>query len=70
LIIPPAAKFAVIRFLQAKNTSAVEIHRELCAVVNGKNVTSEGSVRQGYRMLKEGKQMFMIKSAVVAICSE
>jgi hypothetical protein len=36
---------AVIRFLHAKNMSAVEIHSELCAV-HGQNVTNEGTVRQ------------------------
>jgi hypothetical protein len=45
--------WAVIHFLRATNTNAVEIHHELCAVY-GQNVTSERTVRQGYRMLKEG----------------
>jgi hypothetical protein len=35
---------AIIRFLQSKNTSSAEIHRELYAVY-GLNVMSEGSVR-------------------------
>jgi hypothetical protein len=34
----------VIRFLHAKNMSAVEIHLELCTVY-GQNVLSEGTVR-------------------------
>jgi hypothetical protein len=34
----------LIRFLHAKNVSAVEIHRELCEVC-GQNVMSEGTVR-------------------------
>jgi hypothetical protein len=37
---------AVIRFLHAKNKSAAEIYRELCAAVYGQNVMSEGTVRQ------------------------
>jgi hypothetical protein len=36
---------AVIRFINAKNVSAAEIHSELCAVY-GQNVMSEGTVRQ------------------------
>jgi hypothetical protein len=36
---------ALIRFLRAKNISAAEINRELCAVY-GQNVTSEETVRQ------------------------
>jgi hypothetical protein len=39
----------VIRFLHAYITSAVEIHRELCSLVYGQNVMSEGTVRQGPR---------------------
>jgi hypothetical protein len=42
---------AVIRFLHARNLSAVEIHCELCEVY-GQNVMSEGTVRQWHRMLK------------------
>jgi hypothetical protein len=30
----------VIRFLHARNMSVAEIHRELCAAVYGRNVTS------------------------------
>jgi hypothetical protein len=45
---------AVIRFLHAKNMSAVEVHRELCAVY-GQNVTSEGTVRQWSSMFKDGQ---------------
>jgi hypothetical protein len=44
----------VIRFLHAKNMSAEEIHRELCAAIYGQNVTSEGTVRQWCGMCKEG----------------
>jgi hypothetical protein len=53
MIIPPAVKFAVIRFLHSKNTSDAENHRELCAVC-GQDVTSEGTVRQWCRMFKDG----------------
>ncbi|GFX12267.1 histone-lysine N-methyltransferase SETMAR [Trichonephila clavipes] len=43
----------VIRFLWAKKLSAVDIHRELCAV-NGPNIMSEGVVCQwGIRFLKD-----------------
>jgi hypothetical protein len=42
---------AVNRFLQAKNMSAAEIRRKLCAVY-GQNVMSEVTVRQCCRMLK------------------
>jgi transposase len=45
---------AVIRFLHAKITSAEEIHRELYAVY-GKNVISEGTIRQWCRMFKDGQ---------------
>jgi hypothetical protein len=36
----------VICFLHSKNISAEEIHRKLCAVVYGQNVTSEETVGQ------------------------
>jgi hypothetical protein len=36
---------SVIQFLNAKNMSSAEIHRELCAVYD-QNVMSEGTVRQ------------------------
>jgi hypothetical protein len=45
---------ARICFLHVKNTSAVEIHRGLCAVY-GQNVMSEGTVRQWCRMFKDGQ---------------
>jgi hypothetical protein len=41
--------------LQAKNMSAVEIHRELHTVVYGQNVMSEGTVRQQCKMFKDGQ---------------
>jgi hypothetical protein len=42
LIIPPAAKFALLSaFFTPKTSSAAEIHRELCAAVYGQNVMSE-----------------------------
>jgi hypothetical protein len=37
---------AVIRFLHAKNTSAAEMHRELCSAFYWSRVVSEGTVRQ------------------------
>jgi hypothetical protein len=43
---------AVIRFLHAKNMTAAEIHRELCAAAYGQNVMSEGNVRQWLRTFK------------------
>jgi hypothetical protein len=43
---------SVIRFLQAKIMSAVEIHRELGAVC-GQHVTSEGTVKQQCRMFRD-----------------
>jgi transposase len=45
---------AVIRFLHAKNMSAAEIHRELCAVYC-QNVMSEGTIRQWRRMFTDGR---------------
>jgi hypothetical protein len=56
----------LIRFLHAENTSAVEIHRELCAAVYGQNVMSEGTVGQSCRMFKDGHQIWAILSIVVA----
>jgi hypothetical protein len=44
----------VIRFLHARNMSAVQIHRELCAVYS-QNVMSEGTVKQRCRILKDGR---------------
>jgi hypothetical protein len=43
---------AVIRFLRAKNKSAAEIHRELCAIY-GQNIMGEGTVKQWYRIFKD-----------------
>jgi hypothetical protein len=44
---PTSSKIhAIIHLIQAKNMSAVEIHHELCTVVYGQNLTSEGTVRQ------------------------
>jgi transposase len=45
---------AVIRFLHAKNMNAAEIHRELCMVIYGQNV-SEETIRQWCRMFKDGR---------------
>jgi hypothetical protein len=44
---------AVIRFLHARNEYC-GIHRELC-MVYGQNIMSEGTVRQWYRMFKDGQ---------------
>jgi hypothetical protein len=55
-----------IRFLHAKDMSAAEIHRELCAVC-GQNVMSEGTILEdsGVECSKLGEQMFTMKSEVV-----
>jgi hypothetical protein len=45
---------AIIRFLHAKNTIAVEIHPEL-RTIYGQTVMSEGNVRQWCRMFKAGR---------------
>jgi hypothetical protein len=37
---------AIIHFLHAENMNAAQIHRELCTVVYGKNVTNERPVQQ------------------------
>jgi hypothetical protein len=51
---PASCKIStVIRFLHAKNISAVEIHCELC-VVYSQNVMSKGTVRHWYGMFKDG----------------
>jgi hypothetical protein len=42
----------IIRFLHAKNMSATEIHHELYRFY-GKNVMSEGTIRQWCRMFKD-----------------
>jgi hypothetical protein len=47
---------AHICFLHTKNMSAVDIHHELCMAVYGRNVVSEGTVRQWCRMLKDGRK--------------
>jgi hypothetical protein len=44
---------ALIRFLQAKSKSAVEIHGGLGSAVYGQNVMSEGTVGQRCRTFKE-----------------
>jgi hypothetical protein len=44
---------SVIRFLDAKITSAAEIHRELCAAVYGQNIMSQGTVRQWCTVFKD-----------------
>jgi hypothetical protein len=48
-----AVKFMVIRFLDTKNMSAVEIHHELHSVYS-QNVMSKGTARQWYGMFEDG----------------
>jgi hypothetical protein len=62
---------AVIGFLHAKNMSAAEINRKLYAVC-GRNVMSEGTVRQWRRILKHGRTNFHDEEGSLppAICSE
>jgi hypothetical protein len=45
---------AVIHFLHTKIMSATEICHELC-MIYGRNVTSEGTMRQQCRMFKDGR---------------
>jgi hypothetical protein len=45
---------AFIHFLYARNINAAEICHQLCAVYS-QNVMCEGTVRQWYRMLKNGQ---------------
>jgi hypothetical protein len=45
--------------------SAAEIHHELCATVWGRNIMSEGTVRQWRRMFEDGRKMFTLMSEVV-----
>jgi hypothetical protein len=45
----------VIHFLHSKNMSVAELHHELCTVVYGKDVMSEGTVRQWCGMFKDGQ---------------
>jgi hypothetical protein len=51
---PSCEIHALVRFLQAKNMSAAEIHRQLCAVYSH-SVMSEGTMRQWCRMFKDGQ---------------
>jgi hypothetical protein len=62
---------SVIRFLHSKNMSAAEIHCELCAVY-GQNVVNEGTIRQWYRMFRDGQTNVRNEehSARLAFCSE
>jgi hypothetical protein len=63
---------AVIHLLHAKNMSAAEIHRELFAVVYGKNIMSEGTVRQRCRKFKNGRanKCSRWRAKWATICSE
>jgi transposase len=45
---------SVVRFLLAKNMSAAEMHRELCAVC-AQYVMCEETVRQWCRMFRDGR---------------
>jgi hypothetical protein len=45
---------SVIRFLNAQNVRAIDIHRQLMAV-NGESVMNESSVRKWCRMFNEGR---------------
>jgi hypothetical protein len=58
-----------IRFLHAKNMSAAEIHRALCAAVYGQSVMSEGTVsysKTGGRTDVHDEE----RSGRLAFCSE
>jgi hypothetical protein len=55
---------ALIRFLHARDMSVVENHHELCAIY-GQNSMSDETVRQWFRMFKDGRKMLMMKSEVV-----
>jgi hypothetical protein len=46
---------AAIRFLHAKNFSAAEIHRELCAVYD-QNAVNEGIIKQWCTMFRDGRE--------------
>jgi hypothetical protein len=65
LITPPAEKFELLSAF-SKNMNAAEIHSELCMAVYGQNVISERTIRQWYRMFKDGRQIFTMKSKVVS----
>jgi hypothetical protein len=62
---------SVICFLHSRNMSAVEVHLELCSVYD-QNVVNEGTIRQCYRMFKDGQTNMHNEecSAWSAICSE
>jgi len=45
----------VIRFLNARNVLASEIHHQICQVY-GDNATSDGMVRKWVRMFNEGRE--------------
>jgi hypothetical protein len=69
--LPSCEISAVIRFLRARNMTAAEIHRELCAVYD-QNRMNEGSIRQWCRMFKDGRTNVHNeeRSGRSAICSE
>jgi hypothetical protein len=45
--------YAIIHIFHTNNMSTMEIHRELC-MVYGLNIVSERTIRQWYRMFKDG----------------
>jgi hypothetical protein len=63
---------AIICFFHVKNMSAAEIHCELCTVVYGQNVMSEGTVRQWCSEFKDGQanKCSWWTAKWLAICSE
>ena len=50
---PPTEIWSVIRFLNARNIKAADIHRQLCEVY-GENAISDGMVRRWVRKFNEG----------------
>jgi hypothetical protein len=63
---------AVIFLSHSKNMIAAEINRELCEAVYGRNIICEGTVRQWFRMFKDGRKNVRdeVRSARMAICNE
>jgi hypothetical protein len=62
---------AVVLFIHVRNTSAAEIHRELCAIYL-QYIMSEGTVRQWCGMVKDGRTNVHDggRSGRPAVCSE
>jgi hypothetical protein len=57
---------AVIHFLGSKNTSALEIHHELCAATCSENAMVKELYNNGVECSKIGEQMFTMKSEAVS----